>query len=79
MMKDGAWLDARYKDQTRRVSVKPFSPAYFALIQKLPELKAMFALGERVTVAGRSVTLLLDANGAESLSTSELATIARDW
>ncbi len=79
LMKNGAWLDARFKDQTRRVSVKPFSPAYFALIEKLPELKAMFALGERVTVAGRSVTLQLDTNGAESLSATELAAIARDW
>ena len=79
LMKDGTWIDARYKDQTRRVSVKPFSPAYFALIEKLPELKAMFALGERVTVAGRSVTLLLDMNGAESLSATDLTAIVRDW
>ena len=79
MMKDGRWLDGRYKDQARRVSVKPFSPAYFALIEKLPELKAMFALGERVTVAGRSVTLVLDGQGVDSLSAVELAAVVRDW
>ena len=79
MFKEGRWLDGRYKEQARRVSVKPFSPAYFALIEKLPELKAMFALGERVTVAGRSVTLLLDGQGVESLSATELTAIARDW
>jgi Ca-activated chloride channel family protein len=79
MMKDGRWLDARYKDEARRVSVKPFSPAYFALMEKLPELKAMFALGERVTVAGRAVTLLLDTQGAEQLSAADLASIVRDW
>jgi hypothetical protein len=79
MFKDGRWLDGRYKDQVRRVSVKPFSSAYFALIEKLPELKAMFALGERVTVAGRGVTLLLDGAGVETLSAIELASVVRDW
>jgi Ca-activated chloride channel family protein len=79
MMKDGQWLDARFKDKTRRVVVKPFSPAYFALIEKLPELKAMFALGERVTVAGRNVTLQLDMQGVDTLTAADLATVVRDW
>ena len=79
LMKEGRWLDARFKDQTRRVSVKPFSAAYFALVEKLPELKAMFALGERVTVAGRNVTLLLDAQGVDTLSAADLAAVVRDW
>jgi Ca-activated chloride channel family protein len=79
MLRDGRWLDGRYKDQVRRVTVKPFSSAYFALIEKLPELKTMFALGERVTVAGRNVTVVLDGAGAESLSAVELAAVVRDW
>jgi Ca-activated chloride channel family protein len=79
MLKEGRWLDGRYKEQVRRVSVKPFSSAYFALIERLPELKGMFALGERVTVAGRNVTVLLDAAGVESLSVPELAAVVRDW
>lgn len=79
MLKEGRWLDARYRDQVRRVSIKPFSSAYFTLIEKLPELKAMFALGDQVTVAGRNVTLLLDAQGAEQLSAAELAAVIRDW
>lgn len=79
MKKDGQWLDARFTEQTRSIKVKPFSPAYFSLVEKLPELKAMFALGERVTVAGRSVTLVLDAQGADQLTAAEVAAVVRDW
>jgi Ca-activated chloride channel family protein len=77
--KDGAWLDTRVRDSVRRVTVKPFSAAYFDLIEKLPELKAVFALGERVTAGGRRVVVELDAKGSEQLSASELAAVVRDW
>ena len=32
VQKEGRWIDTRYRENVRRVLVKPFSPAYFALI-----------------------------------------------
>ncbi|MEP7381010.1 MAG: VIT domain-containing protein [Gemmatimonadota bacterium] len=78
----GVWTDARYTSNMRTVSVKPFSPAYFALVQRFPELAEPFALGERVIVAGRSVAVALAADGASTVSTLDAAAIdaiARNW
>ena len=79
VQKDGRWTDTRYRDSLKTVAVKPFSPAYFAVMERIPELKAMFALGEKVTAAGRGVAIVLDAQGAEQLSASDLAAVARSW
>jgi Ca-activated chloride channel family protein len=77
--RDGRWTDTRLRDSVRKVTVQPYSAAYFALVERIPELKAMFALGERVTVGGRAVTLELDDRGSERLSVAELTAIVRDW
>ncbi len=79
VQKDGRWTDTRYRDSLKTVAVKPFSAAYFAVMERIPQLKAMFALGEKVTAAGRGVAIVLDAQGAEQLSASDLAAVARNW
>lgn len=79
VFRDGRWTDTRMKDSVRKLTVQAYSPAYFALVDRLPDLKAMFALGEKVTVGGRAVTLVLDETGVTQLSTAELAAAARDW
>ncbi len=76
---NGVWTDARYTPTMRTVTVKPFSPAYFALVQRFGELAAPFALGDRVIVAGRTVAVALAAHGAERLDASALDSLARDW
>jgi Ca-activated chloride channel family protein len=76
---EARWVDTRFNEKLRRVTVKPFTQAYFSLVERIPELKAMFALGERVTVGGRSVGLLLDVQGVDQLSASDLAAVVRDW
>ncbi len=77
--KDGRWMDTRFRDSVRKVTVRSFSAAYFALMQRIPELKGAFALGDRVTVAGRTVVVVLDAQGVEQLPASDLAAVERDW
>jgi Ca-activated chloride channel family protein len=79
VQRDGRWTDTRFRESVRRVSVRAFSPAYFALVDKIPDLKAIFALGEKVTAGGRNVVVMLDAQGAEQLSASDLAAVLRDW
>ena len=78
-LRDGAWLDDVTATATRVVRVVPFSEAYFALVQRLPQLKEAFALGERVSVQGRAVRVVLDPTGETTLAASALDTIVRDW
>ena len=63
----------------REVKVKPFSKAYFDLMERIPELREAFALGEKVEVHGKAVTIRLDAGGADSLDTATLDAVTRDW
>jgi hypothetical protein len=80
VMRDGVWVDTRAaKEGARTVKVKAFSKAYFALIDRMPELRDAFALGERVRVTGRAVTIELAVDGIESLDAAALAAVARDW
>ncbi len=75
----GVWTDSRYTSAMRTVSVRPFSPLYFELLRRMPELKDLFALGDRVLVAGRAVAIAIAADGNEQLNERVLADLARDW
>jgi hypothetical protein len=78
--RNGQWQDARQEGaSTRVVQVRAFSDAYFALLGKLPALKDAFALGERVSVQGRTVRLELDPAGQATLDARALDAIVRDW
>jgi len=79
---NGVWTDARYSPVLRTVTVKPFSPAYFDLLQRLPELAPAFALGDRVVVAGRAVAVAIAPDGVqavERLDRAALDALVRDW
>jgi hypothetical protein len=79
---NGVWTDAAYTTAMRTVTVKPFSAAYFALVQRFPELAEPFALSDRVVVAGKGVAIALAPAGAaavESLDAAAIDAIARSW
>lgn len=79
-LRDGTWVDRRVAAKgARTVRVKPFSPAYFSLMDAAPELREAFALGERVQVHGRAVIVLLAEDGVERLTDRDLAAFTRDW
>ena len=61
------------------VKLRVFSEAWFKLIDALPELKEVFALGERVLVTGRDVTIESGLDGKEVLSEPELRMIQSRW
>jgi hypothetical protein len=80
VLRDSVWMDTRAEAaQVRTVRVRPFSDAYFALMNRTPELREVFAVGERVEARGRAVTLVLAADGVERLSAAEVDAITRDW
>jgi Mg-chelatase subunit ChlD len=81
---DGAWTDARYVKTMRTVRVKPYSGAYFALLERLDDLRAPFALmgasgTPGVVVAGRSVAVALSSDGVETLDARDLSAIEAGW
>lgn len=76
---NGVWRDARFTSDHRTVRVRPFSPLYFRLMSELPELQDVFALGERVLVAGRRVAIELAENGVERADDETVRAIRRDW
>jgi len=59
LFRDGGWIDSEaLTNPGKQLKVKFLSKAYFELLQAKPELKAAFALGERVVVVvakGKSV------------------------
>jgi len=69
----GFWVDRAYKADMPTVEVKYLSDAYFKLLAAAPELKDVFALGERVVVVLDGKALVIQAEGKEQLSDEEVA------
>ncbi len=79
VLRDSVWTDARYKKSGTVLQVKPFSDAYFKLLEMLPDLREPFSVGERVLVAGRSMAIELTPSGEERLTDRDLALIRDRW
>ncbi len=73
---EGVWIDASYeaKKHTQIIKVKAFSDAYFAILKAHPELKDVFALGDRVVwVSPTDKVLIIDDGGKDALSEKEIS------
>ena len=77
--RDSVWTDVRYKKSGTVLQVKPFSEAYFKLIEMLPDLREPFSVGERVLVAGRSMAIELTPSGEERLTDRDVTLIKDRW
>ena len=77
--RDSVWTDAALKDSMRRIKLRAYSPAYFRVLEMIPELREPFSLGEKVIVAGRSVAIEIGPDGAESLTDAELRALQSSW
>jgi Ca-activated chloride channel family protein len=78
-LRDGIWTDLAFRAELRVVKVKAYSDAYFELLTALPELRAPFALGDRVIAAGRRVAVEVGPDGAERLTAAELDRLRAEW
>lgn len=72
------WVDTRMKAGLQVYKVKAYSTSYFALVDKLPELRDAFALGDRIVVAGRSVAVEVVADAPE-LAEADMQRIVSGW
>jgi hypothetical protein len=80
----GTWTDARYVNTIRTIRVTPYSAAYFALLERLDDLRAPFALmgaggTPGVIVAGRAVAIAVSTEGVDTLSARDIAAIEAAW
>jgi Ca-activated chloride channel family protein len=79
VLRDSVWTDVRYRRSGTVLHVKPFSDAYFKLIELVPELREPFSVGERVIVAGRGMAIELTPAGEERLTDRDTALIRNSW
>jgi len=79
VLRNGVWTEARRVESMKIVKVQAFSAAYFELMETIPELREVFALGDRVHVTGREIAIEITSDGSQSLTDSELASIKARW
>jgi Ca-activated chloride channel family protein len=67
IFRDGGWIDSEALTHPgKQLKVKFLSKAYFELLQARPDLKAAFALGERVVVVvGKGKSIIVGAEGEQ--------------
>ena len=70
----GVWIDDAYKAETKTLTVKAQSDAYFRILKKHPEIKDVFRLGNYVVwISPSGTALVIDQNnGEEKLEDSEI-------
>ncbi len=79
ILSDSVWTDVRYKRAGQVLRIKPFSDAYFKVLELQPDLREPFSIGERVIVAGRSMAIELTPAGVERLTDRDLAMLRDRW
>ena len=72
------WVDLRMKGDLQVYKVKAYSRSYFALLDKIPELRQAFTAGDKLVVAGKSVAIEI-VDDTRELTDSELQAIASKW
>lgn len=72
------WTDIGQRAQ-RVVSVEAFSPAYFALLKALPELRDAVVLGDDVLVAGQRASIRIQRAGQTTLAANDVVQLAKDF
>src|SRR5438309_5568512 len=77
--RDSVWTDVAHGDSLPVVQVAAFSDAYFALLRALPELVKPAALEPAVLVAGRRVSIKIEAGGKSTWQDGELERLVREF
>jgi len=69
---EGTWTDAA-KMPGPVVRIAPFSDAYFAVLQALPELERYFTEFDTVVIGGERIAIALAEDGKDTLDTGQIA------
>jgi Ca-activated chloride channel homolog len=81
---NGIWGDthapAMQQDSSvTRLRVQAFSAAYFRVLDIVPSIKPMLALGDHVIVAGRGIVLEVGPDGETDLGAHDIAALRAGW
>lgn len=70
----GVWIDEAFTDKTPTVTVQAQSDAYFRILERRPDMKHVFGLGNHVVwIAPNGAALVIDTtDGKEELSDREI-------
>jgi Ca-activated chloride channel family protein len=79
VLRDSVWTDVRYKSSGPVLRVKPFSDAYFKLLELQPDLRDAFTIGERAVISGRTMAIMLTPTGEDRLADKDLAMLRDRW
>jgi len=71
----GFWVDRAYTAEMDTVEVEYLSDAYFKILAVAPELKDVFALGERVVVVLDGKALVIQAEGTSEMTDEEVTAL----
>jgi Ca-activated chloride channel family protein len=72
---NGVWIDDQFKKDTPTLEIRSMSDGYFKLLEKRPELKEVFQLGNAlVWITPSGTALVIDpTSGKETLNDDEIA------
>jgi Ca-activated chloride channel homolog len=73
------WTDVGHPDRITITDVEAYSPAYFEMVQVLPELAPYLSVGDEVVVAGRRGSIRIGPAGIEVWKPGQLAALVRDF
>lgn len=79
MERNGVWTDLAAGDSLRRVTVEPFSPAYFTLIRELPEIEPVVKEFDRVVIGGKQVRIEVAPGGVHELSAAAAKKVVTEF
>jgi len=79
ILSDSVWTDVRYKKTGQVLRIKPFSDAYFKVLELQPDLREPFSIGDRAIIAGRGMAIELTSAGVERLSERDLQLLRDRW
>lgn len=72
------WVDVGMKTGLQVYKVQAYSRSYFTLLERLPELREAFAVGDKLVVSGKSVAIEV-VDEAPELSDAELQSLVKNW
>ena len=79
VLRDGVWTDLRHVDSLKTTTIAPFSPAWFALVEARPGLKAALAVGSRLLLGGRRASLGVAEGGLSDWSPGALSRFLQEF
>ena len=60
-------MDSQYDEKLETIKIKRFSPAYFELAKKFPELEKYLSLGDKVVFSFRNKMIEIADEGEEKV------------